>query len=50
MGHSLPVTEQPFQDVRPYSGVEDGSGRQQLYNIDRSDTFGRRRMDTEGEK
>ena len=37
-----------IQDVRPYSGEEEVGGS--LYNIDRSDTFGRRRMDIEGEK
>ena len=35
-----------LQDVRPYSGGEEVGGSL----IDRSDTFGRRRMDTEGEK
>ena len=36
------------QDVRPYSGSDASGGT--IYNIDRSDTFGRRRMDIDGEK
>ena len=36
------------QDVRPYSGSDASGGT--MYNIDRSDTFGRRRMDIDGEK
>ena len=36
------------KDVRPYSGSDASGGT--MYNIDRSDTFGRRRMDIDGEK
>ena len=41
------ITVIQFQDIRPFSGEgEPGT----LMNIDRSDTFGRRRMDIEEEK
>ena len=39
-----------FQDVRPYSGSGGETGLGEVFNIDRSDTFARRRMDIEGEK